>query len=95
MIKDKKKSFRKIRKQKVLVVEESKSKWTESESEVSSSNGSSSESDEKSFQCLMANGDLKIKNDEVFNFTSNEFTRNDLIIALSEIVMEFKGLANI
>lgn len=54
------------------MAEESKMKRTESESYVSNSDSSSSESDGKPIQCLMVDDDLEISNDEVFNFSSEQ-----------------------
>ncbi|XP_073151841.1 uncharacterized protein [Henckelia pumila] len=51
----KKITFRKKKEQRVLVGEEGKSKWAETESDSSDTDSSSEESEEEQVQCLMAN----------------------------------------
>ncbi|KZV40436.1 hypothetical protein F511_32299 [Dorcoceras hygrometricum] len=64
---------------KVLVAEESNKNWADSDSETTSSS-SSSESELEDVHCLMAN---QSTDDEVFDFSNSEFTREDLINALN------------
>ncbi|KZV54696.1 dnaJsubfamily C member 21 [Dorcoceras hygrometricum] len=68
-----------------MVAEENKSAWAESDSEESSSGTSSSSESEDEVQCLMADD-----TEEVFDFSSPEFTREDLVTALNEMVLEYK-----
>ncbi|KZV40194.1 hypothetical protein F511_05671 [Dorcoceras hygrometricum] len=74
---------------KVLVAEESKSKWAESDSETTPSS-SSSESEKEEVHCLMVN---QTTDDEVFDFSNSEFTREDLITTLNEMVHEYRKLS--
>ncbi|KZV30393.1 hypothetical protein F511_34826 [Dorcoceras hygrometricum] len=73
---------------KVLVSEESNKNWADSDSETTSSS-SSSESEQEEVHCLMAN---QSTDDEVFDFSNSEFTREDLINALNEMVHEQRHL---
>lgn len=80
----------------MLVVEvrkKKRKKRAETESKTSSSGTSSSDSDKKPIHCLMTNAELKIKSDEVFDFSSNEFTHEDLFMTLLDMVNEYKRLA--
>ncbi|KZV42962.1 hypothetical protein F511_42550 [Dorcoceras hygrometricum] len=52
-------------------------------------NSSSSESEQEDVHCLMAN---QSTDDEVFDFSNSEFTREDLINALNEMVHEYRKL---
>ncbi|KZV43129.1 hypothetical protein F511_07944 [Dorcoceras hygrometricum] len=63
------------------MAEEKKSAWAYSDSEESSSGTSSSSESEDEVQCLMAND-----TEEVFDFSNLEFTREDLINALNEMI---------
>ncbi|KZV51498.1 hypothetical protein F511_34409 [Dorcoceras hygrometricum] len=75
---------------KVLVAEESNKKWAYSDSDSSSSSSSSSDSEHEEVHCLMAN---QPSDDEVFDFSNTEFTREDLFNALNEMVHEYKKLS--
>ncbi|KZV58230.1 protein TIME FOR COFFEE [Dorcoceras hygrometricum] len=75
---------------KVLVAEESNKNWADSDSDSSSSISSSSDSEQEEVHCLMDN---QPSNDEVFDFSNIEFTREDLINALNEMVHENKKLS--
>ncbi|XP_073057207.1 uncharacterized protein [Primulina eburnea] len=86
------KKFIKKKNHKVLVAEEDKGKWAETELEKSSSEESSSESEDKRVECLMAKEDQEATDEMVFDFNSEEFTREDLVTALHDMVNEFKGL---
>ncbi|XP_073019403.1 uncharacterized protein [Primulina eburnea] len=86
------KKFIKKKNQKVLVAEEDKGKWAETESEKSSSEESSSESEDERVECLLAKEDQEATDEMVFDFNSEEFTREDLVTALHDMVNEFKGL---
>lgn len=70
------------------MVEESKSKWAKSESEVSIS-----DSDLQHIKCLMTDVDLETNNNKVFDFTYDEFTRDDLFTSLNEMVIDYKRLS--
>ncbi|XP_075483738.1 uncharacterized protein LOC142523890 [Primulina tabacum] len=87
------KKFVKKKNQRVLIVEEDKGKWAETESEKSSSEASSSESEDETIECLMAKEDQESTDEMVFDFNSEEFTREDLVTALHDMVNEFKGLS--
>ena len=75
---------RKKKEQKALLAEESKSRWADSDSEESSS----SDSEDEIITCLMA------YDDEVFDFSSNEFTKSDLITALNDMIIEYRKLSD-
>ncbi|KZV50709.1 hypothetical protein F511_19621 [Dorcoceras hygrometricum] len=75
---------------KVLVAEESNKNWADSDSDSSSSSSSSSDSEQEEVHCLMAN---QPSDDEVFDFSNIEFTREDLINALNEMIHEYKKLS--
>ncbi|KZT76878.1 hypothetical protein F511_46097 [Dorcoceras hygrometricum] len=62
--------------------------WADSDSDESSSGASSSSDSEDEVQYLMAD-DTK----EVFDFSNPEFTREDLVTALKEMVLEYKKLS--
>ncbi|KZV13722.1 spindle pole body component 110-like, partial [Dorcoceras hygrometricum] len=51
---------------------------------------SSSDSEQEEVHCLMAN---QTSEDEVFDFSNTEFTREDLITALNEMVHEYHKLS--
>ncbi|KZV30982.1 hypothetical protein F511_15872 [Dorcoceras hygrometricum] len=68
-----------------MVAEEKKSAWADSDSEESSFGASSSSDSEDEVQCLMEDD-----NEEVFDFSNPEFTREDIVTALNEIVLEYK-----
>ncbi|KZV16284.1 hypothetical protein F511_38348 [Dorcoceras hygrometricum] len=71
-----------------MVAEESNSKWADSYSDESTSSSSSSDREEEKVHCLMADD-----NDEVFDFSNIEFTCEDLVSALNEMVHEYKKLS--
>ncbi|KZV15813.1 hypothetical protein F511_21636 [Dorcoceras hygrometricum] len=75
---------------KVLVAEESNKNWADSDSETTSSSSSSSDSEQEEVHCLMEN---QTTEDEVFYFSNTEFTRDDLINALNEMVHEYRKLS--
>ncbi|KZV54905.1 hypothetical protein F511_31328 [Dorcoceras hygrometricum] len=75
---------------KVLVAEESNKNWADSDSETTSSSSSSSDSEQEEVHCLMAN---QTTEDEVFDFSNTEFTREDLINALNKMVHEYRKLS--
>ncbi|KZV17898.1 Fiber protein Fb17 [Dorcoceras hygrometricum] len=54
------------------------------------SSSSSSESEQEEVHCLMAN---QTTEDEVFDFSNTEFTREDLINALNEMFHEYRNLS--
>ncbi|KZV28149.1 hypothetical protein F511_27626 [Dorcoceras hygrometricum] len=76
---------------KVLVAEESTKSWADSDSESSSSSSSSCDSEQEEVHCLMAN---QTSDDEVFDFSNVEFTREDLVQALNDMVHEYKTLSH-
>ncbi|XP_047331479.1 uncharacterized protein LOC124935061 [Impatiens glandulifera] len=65
--------------QKALLADDGESKWAQNDSD----------SDNEEVRCFMTN------DEEVFDFASKEFTREDLIIALNDIVIEYKNLSNL
>ncbi|KZV36768.1 hypothetical protein F511_26620 [Dorcoceras hygrometricum] len=75
---------------KVLGAEESKKNWEDTDSDSSSSSSSSSDSEREEVHCLMAN---QSSEDAVFDFSNTEFTREDLITALNEMVQEYRKLS--
>ncbi|KZV42398.1 hypothetical protein F511_25829 [Dorcoceras hygrometricum] len=75
---------------KVLVAEESNKNWADSDSETTSRSSSSSDSEQEEVHCLMANQSTE---DEVFDFSNTEFTLEDLINALNEMVHEYRKLS--
>ncbi|KZV37117.1 hypothetical protein F511_12752 [Dorcoceras hygrometricum] len=76
---------------KVLVAEESTKSWEDTNSESSSSSSSSSDSEQEEVHCLMAD---QTSDDEVFDFSNVEFTREDLVSALNEMVKEYMKLSH-
>ncbi|KZV25121.1 hypothetical protein F511_27436 [Dorcoceras hygrometricum] len=76
---------------KVLVAEESTKSWADSDSESSSSSSSSSDSEQEEVHCLMAN---QMDDNEVFDFSNVEFTREDLFQTLNDMVHEYKTLSH-
>ncbi|XP_073136842.1 uncharacterized protein [Henckelia pumila] len=97
---DKRKSSRNDRhisrqKHEALVAKDSKTKWTESDSNSEGSNGSSSSSDdEEKVKCFMANDhELPSTSEQVFDFISEEFTREELIKALHDMTNEYHQLS--
>ncbi|XP_075504538.1 uncharacterized protein LOC142541977 [Primulina tabacum] len=87
------KRFSKKKSQRVLVAEEDKGKWAESDSEKSIFEEYSSESEDEKVECLMAIEDQESTDENVFDFNSDEFTREDLVTALHDMVNEFKRLS--
>ncbi|XP_073119904.1 uncharacterized protein [Henckelia pumila] len=97
---DKRKSSRNDRhtsrqKHEALVAKDSKTKWAETDSDSEESNGSSSSSDdEEEFKCLMANDhESPSTSEQVFDFSPEEFTREELIKALHDMVNEYHQLS--
>ncbi|KZV54007.1 hypothetical protein F511_40731 [Dorcoceras hygrometricum] len=76
---------------KVLKAEESTKSWVDTDSESSSSSSSSSDSEQEEVHCLMAD---QTSDDEVFDFSNIEFTREDLVQALNDMVHEYKTLSH-
>ncbi|KZV54869.1 hypothetical protein F511_37774 [Dorcoceras hygrometricum] len=76
---------------KVLVAEESTKIWADTDSESSSSSSSSSDSEQEEVHCLMAD---QTSDDEVFDFSNVEFTREDLVSALNDMVKEYRKLSH-
>ncbi|KZV38213.1 hypothetical protein F511_25727 [Dorcoceras hygrometricum] len=75
---------------KVFVAEESNRNWADSDSDSTSSSSSSSDSEQEKVNCLMANDFME---DEVLDFSNIEFTREELISALHEMVNEYRKLS--
>ncbi|KZV46813.1 hypothetical protein F511_36738 [Dorcoceras hygrometricum] len=75
---------------KVLVAEESTKSWADTDSESSSSSSSSSDSEHEEVHCLMVD---QTSDDEVFNFSKVEFTREFLVSALNDMVKEYRKLS--
>ncbi|KZV17653.1 hypothetical protein F511_25424 [Dorcoceras hygrometricum] len=80
--------YQKGRTEKAMVAEANRSAWADSDSEESSSGTSSSSESEDEVQCLMADD-----TDEVFDFSNLEFTREDLVTTLNDMVQEYKKLS--
>ncbi|KZV34662.1 hypothetical protein F511_12465 [Dorcoceras hygrometricum] len=76
---------------KVLVAEESTKSWADTDSESSSSSSSSSDSEQEEVHCLMAD---QTSDGEVFDFSNVEFTREDLVSALNDMVKECRKLSH-
>ncbi|KZV19871.1 hypothetical protein F511_33253 [Dorcoceras hygrometricum] len=76
---------------KVLVAEESTKSWADSDSDSSSSSSSSSDSEQEEVHCFMAD---HASDDEVFDFANTEFTREDLVQALNDMVHEYKTISH-
>ncbi|KZV48031.1 spindle pole body component 110-like [Dorcoceras hygrometricum] len=76
---------------KVLMAEESTKSWADTDSDSSSSRSSSSESEQEEVHCLMAN---QTSDDQVFDFSNIEFTREDLVSALNDMVKEYMKLSH-
>ncbi|KZV58432.1 hypothetical protein F511_13432 [Dorcoceras hygrometricum] len=76
---------------KVLVVEESTKSWADTDTDSSSSTSSSSDSEQEEVHCCMAN---QTSDDEVFDFSNVEFTREDLVSALNDMVKEYRKLSH-
>ncbi|KZV30429.1 hypothetical protein F511_34113 [Dorcoceras hygrometricum] len=76
---------------KVLVAEESTKSWADTDSESSSSSSSSSDIEQEEVHCLMAD---QTSDDEVFDFPNVEFTCEDLVEALNDMVHEYKSLSH-
>ncbi|KZT75884.1 hypothetical protein F511_47091 [Dorcoceras hygrometricum] len=76
---------------KVLVAEESTKSWADTDSESSSSSSSSSDSEQEEVHCLMAD---QTSDDEVFDFSNVEFTREDLVSSLNDMVKEYMKLSH-
>ncbi|KZV16653.1 hypothetical protein F511_44100 [Dorcoceras hygrometricum] len=85
------KRFNRKHDRKVLVAEESTKSWADSDSDSSSSSSSSSESEQEEVHCFMAD---QTDEDEVFDFSNVEFTRDDLVIALNDMVKEYRKLSH-
>lgn len=84
--------------QKVLGAEESKSKWADSNSDHQVQKHSESEDDEthyltKDIKPKSTNFELETKDDSVFDFSYDEFTREDLIHALHDMAKEYTSLS--
>ncbi|KZV24111.1 hypothetical protein F511_07235 [Dorcoceras hygrometricum] len=67
----------------------SKDRWMRTRDSTSSSS-SSSDSEQEEVHCLMAD---QTSDDEVFDFSNIEFTREDLISALNDMVKEYRKLS--
>ncbi|XP_073138422.1 uncharacterized protein [Henckelia pumila] len=82
-------------KHEALVVKDSKAKWAETDSDSEGSNySSSSNDDEEEVKCLMANvRELPSTSEQVFDFSSEEFTREELIKELHDMANEYHQLS--
>ncbi|KZV55820.1 hypothetical protein F511_20885 [Dorcoceras hygrometricum] len=76
---------------KVLMAEESNKSWADTDSDSSSSSSSSSDSEQEEVHYLMAN---QTSDDEVFDLSNIEFTREDLVSALNDRVKEYRKLSH-
>ncbi|XP_073132175.1 uncharacterized protein [Henckelia pumila] len=91
--KEGRRTYQNKKEQKVLVADEGKRKLAEIESDSTDTDISSEESEEERVQCLMANSIHEEDDTEVFDFTSSDFTQEELIQALNEMVTEYKKLS--
>ncbi|KZV38683.1 hypothetical protein F511_26329 [Dorcoceras hygrometricum] len=73
------------------MAEERTKSWADTDSESSSSSSSSSDSEQEEVHCLMAD---QTSDDEVFDFSNIEFTREYLVQALNDMVHEYKTLSH-
>ncbi|KZV24455.1 hypothetical protein F511_17242 [Dorcoceras hygrometricum] len=73
------------------MAEESTKSWADTDSDSSSSSSSSSDSEQEEVHCLMAD---QTSDDEVFDFSNIEFTREDLVSALNDMVKEYRKLSH-
>ncbi|KZV55026.1 hypothetical protein F511_34105 [Dorcoceras hygrometricum] len=85
------KKFSRRNDRKVLMAEESTKSWADSDSETSSTSSSSSDSEQEEVHCFMAD---QTDDDEVFDFANSEFTCEDLVQALNDMVHEYKTLSH-
>ncbi|KZV40557.1 hypothetical protein F511_36085 [Dorcoceras hygrometricum] len=85
------KRFSRKHDRKVLVAEESTKSWADSDSDSSSSSSSSSDSEQEEVHCFMAD---QTDEDEVFDISNVIFTRDDLVIALNDMVKEYRKLSH-
>ncbi|KZV41695.1 hypothetical protein F511_09429 [Dorcoceras hygrometricum] len=76
---------------KVLVAEESNRNWADTDSDYSSSSSSSSDSEHEEVHCLMSD---QTSDDEVFDFSNIEFTQEDLVSALNDMVKEYRKVSH-
>ncbi|KZT76970.1 hypothetical protein F511_46007 [Dorcoceras hygrometricum] len=76
---------------KVLVAEESNKNWADLDSYSTSNSSSSSDSEPEEVHCFMEN--QTTTEDEVLDFSNFEFTREDLMNALNELVHEYRKLS--
>ncbi|KZV54228.1 hypothetical protein F511_35095 [Dorcoceras hygrometricum] len=76
---------------KVLLAEESTKNWADTDSESSSSSSSSSDSEQEEVHYFMAD---QTSDEEVFDFYNVEFTREDLVSALNDMVKEYRKLSH-
>ncbi|XP_073121261.1 uncharacterized protein [Henckelia pumila] len=97
---DKRKSSRDDRhtsrqKHEALVAKDSKAKWAETDSDSKGSNYSSSSSDdEEEVKCLMEKDhEQDSTSEQVFDFSSEEFTKEELITALHDMANEYQKLS--
>ncbi|KZV44840.1 hypothetical protein F511_09120 [Dorcoceras hygrometricum] len=73
------------------MAEESTKSWADNDSDSSSSSSSSSDSEQEEVHCLMAD---QTSDDDVFDFSNIEFTREDLVSALNDMVKEYRKLSH-
>ncbi|KZV26886.1 hypothetical protein F511_41334 [Dorcoceras hygrometricum] len=73
------------------MAEESTKSWADTDSDSSRNSSSSSDSEQEEVHCLM---DDQMADDEVFDFSNVEFTREDLVTALNDMVKEYRKLSH-
>ncbi|KZV17877.1 hypothetical protein F511_02724 [Dorcoceras hygrometricum] len=71
--------------------EESTKSWADTDSDSTSSSSSYSNSEQEEVHCLMAD---QTSDDEVFDFSILEFTREDIVSALNDMVKEYRKLSH-
>ncbi|KZV23064.1 hypothetical protein F511_31011 [Dorcoceras hygrometricum] len=65
--------------------------WSDTDSDSTSNSSSSSNSEQEEVHCLMAD---QTSDDEVCDFYNIEFTREDLVSALNDMVKEYRKLSH-
>ncbi|XP_073136954.1 uncharacterized protein [Henckelia pumila] len=94
IFREERKRFRRKKEQKALLAYESNNKWAGSDSTSSDLETSSSESEDDAVKCLMANDSEFSDEGEVLDFTFDEFSKEDLINAINEMVNEYRILSH-
>lgn len=76
------------------MAEENESKWTDFDSDSSESESSCSSSNDEEVKCLMADdAELESACEQVFDFISNDFTREERISTLHDMMNDYQRLS--